>query len=322
MADVENQQASPGAADTRLHRLLHRSPQDTNESNSRLHVPSLYHGLELRHIRQSLSSTSVTPPESGSTGKPSANEQRLFLEKLFALSDQRLQGLPGIFTYLHFVEQSFQPLLDHDSAVIARLMKEPDPSPPITFWRWAVAILDVIRSLDKADTSILNIYQSLISKASLTNIAFTAEEKNFLLICIFMTTCLTSLICTPQLSLDTIKNTVQHEQKLFATQTSSETPTVQPSDAARRPFSKMIGGFRRRAWDITNVTTAPSDDLHESTLNYYCLQTIGRVRIEWVSDLTKHLEFDRQRRCVCIFKYPSFCVATAIRQSSEKVFDK
>jgi hypothetical protein len=316
MADIEDQQTIPGATDTRLHRWL-------TTPISRLRPQKPYDTLELGHVRQSSSATSVTPEKTIATRKRDKKGQQLFLEKLFALPDERLEEFQqGIDTYLHFVERSFQPLLDHGPTALNMLAKQPDTANQVTFWTWANAILDTVRSLDKADTSILNIYNSMVATASLSGPVFTAEQKNFLLLAIFVTTCWTTLICTPRLNPDTFRDPVQHEQKLFETQETSNAVAVQASDTARRPFSKMIKGFRRHTSDNNNVTASPSDDLHESTLNYYSLYTIGRVRIEWVSDLTRHLEFDRQRRCICIFKYPSFCVAMALRHKSEKAFER
>lgn len=53
--------------------------------------------------------------------------------------------------------------------------------------------------------------------------------------------------------------------------------------------------------------------IHESSVNFFPLYTVGRVRTKWVDDLASHLAFDRQFRTLSVFCLPTFCVGSILR---------
>ncbi|KAK4039377.1 hypothetical protein C8A01DRAFT_47166 [Parachaetomium inaequale] len=110
----------------------------------------------------------------------------------------------------------------------------------------------------------------------------------------------------------------------------------------RRPLSKMFYSFRESAlpameWQggqadsglasgnpspgplPSHARGADDDILYESSLNYFTLRTIGRVKLKWVDTLTAHLAFDRSTRTLSLFRYPSFCVANLLRTNDVAV---
>ena len=50
-----------------------------------------------------------------------------------------------------------------------------------------------------------------------------------------------------------------------------------------------------------------SDRLSVSHLNFKTLHKLGDVRLEFVDELSLHLEFDERTRVLKIFRYPSVC---------------
>jgi hypothetical protein len=64
---------------------------------------------------------------------------------------------------------------------------------------------------------------------------------------------------------------------------------------------------------------APSETLYESSVNYFSLQNIGRVRLEWVDMVTDHLRFNRQKRTLSLFRFPSMCIAVVMGKGGARV---
>jgi hypothetical protein len=98
----------------------------------------------------------------------------------------------------------------------------------------------------------------------------------------------------------------------------------------RRPISKMFYSFQNRAEYVEEFENHPrnefqggehsnSDMLYESSLNYFSLYTIGRVKLKWVDTLTAHLAFDRPTRTLSVFRFPSFCATNTLRTNGIKV---
>lgn len=65
-----------------------------------------------------------------------------------------------------------------------------------------------------------------------------------------------------------------------------------------------------------------TDDPFESSLTYDPLSSIGRVQLDFVNDLSRHLEFDRPIRRLHIFRSPSFCIANVLQTPNDKVLER
>lgn len=99
----------------------------------------------------------------------------------------------------------------------------------------------------------------------------------------------------------------------------------------RRPIGNMFYSFRGHAQDTETSEHHPASSgtqissghvLYESSLNYFSLYTIGRVRLQWVDTLTAHLAFDRSTRTLYVFRFPSFCVANILCKHDIQVLKK
>jgi hypothetical protein len=51
------------------------------------------------------------------------------------------------------------------------------------------------------------------------------------------------------------------------------------------------------------------DVIYPGEFNAYSLQSIAKIRIQWVDVLAPHMEFDKATNTLFLFRYPSFCVA-------------
>lgn len=94
---------------------------------------------------------------------------------------------------------------------------------------------------------------------------------------------------------------------------------------AKRPITKLFGILRGLIKDSGSTgalnAATNTDTIHESSVNFFSLHTIGRVRIKWVEDLTSHLDFNRQSRTLSIFCLPTFCVSSILRTQEVKILE-
>lgn len=70
--------------------------------------------------------------------------------------------------------------------------------------------------------------------------------------------------------------------------------------------------------DLANLASETSKEasawspIVPAEVNAHILTIILRVRIHWVDMLSLHLDYDQATRTLSFFRFPSFCVATAI----------
>ena len=97
-------------------------------------------------------------------------------------------------------------------------------------------------------------------------------------------------------------------------------------DVSKRP----IPGFLRGLGDIMpnpDLRSGASNDrrseqIHTSTLNYYALQHIGNIHVQWVDTLSAHLEFHAFSRTLMLFRFPSFCAINSLTPEQSHCFDQ
>ncbi|KAL8926614.1 MAG: hypothetical protein Q9172_001713 [Xanthocarpia lactea] len=98
-------------------------------------------------------------------------------------------------------------------------------------------------------------------------------------------------------------------------------------DIVRRPIPAVFNTLKRllflSRWQqpTDNGWSDKSVTLYLSTVNYRSLQTIGKIRIRWVDDLSSHLDFDSATRGLSVFRFPTFCALNTLRNSRDPVFD-
>ena len=244
--------------------------------------------------------------------KPSESHNRV-LKEFFGLLSGHGQQWPGIYVYFRDVEQAMQTLLDHNCDVLSKVVY------PLDAWSWALAVVAAFRELDDANASVENAYQRMLSIKGLRPGAFNSHQKTFIMIAIFATTGWLTMLFTPNITEGSLA-VLPQDQSVFRVLGYGATNAAQSVDAARRPLAKMLKGFRRCARHSETSVTG-SDEIYASSLSYHSLFTIGKIQLKWVDDFGIHMEFDRQSKCVYVFRLPSFCATTIVRKCSDKVFE-
>ncbi|KAF2759932.1 hypothetical protein EJ05DRAFT_315466 [Pseudovirgaria hyperparasitica] len=87
-------------------------------------------------------------------------------------------------------------------------------------------------------------------------------------------------------------------------------------EQGKKPLCEMLRQFgqllpiQNQSTNQTNWDPAyrPSDTLQVSLLNASTLWRIGRIEIQWVSNISSHLSFDIEKRRLLMFQLPSYCV--------------
>lgn len=80
-----------------------------------------------------------------------------------------------------------------------------------------------------------------------------------------------------------------------------------------RPLHIIFKDLRGRTAKADYSESTRSDDvLYQSSLDYFSLLTIGRVKLKWVDTLTSHLAFNRSKRTLYIFRFPSYCAINVL----------
>lgn len=170
-----------------------------------------------------------------------------------------------------------------------------------------------------------NLYKHLINDRSIVP---TAPEKDRTLLAIFAVLCWTSLTLVPVLELEQSMNT---ETDLCLSFRVKGLKIVEPSQTlldstARRPITKVFGILKGLLKDPESAgvvsAATDTDTIHESSVNFFSLNTIGRVQIKWVEDLTSHLAFDRQSRTLSVFCLPTFCVSSILRTQEVRILQQ
>ena len=88
----------------------------------------------------------------------------------------------------------------------------------------------------------------------------------------------------------------------------------QPVSGAERPICEMIQNFgpllpliREEAIPNLHDAAFSAESLYVSLPNARTLCQIGGITIEWVDNVSSHLEFDSETARLMIFRLPSFC---------------
>lgn len=84
-------------------------------------------------------------------------------------------------------------------------------------------------------------------------------------------------------------------------------------DEYPHPFHSMISTLTAKGSSSgMNYDERHDNFLYASSVNYFSLATFGRVKLEWLDDISSHLVFDRQKRKLSVFRFPSYCAAAIL----------
>lgn len=253
------------------------------------------------------------------------------------MDDPLARKWPGVHIVCSRLEAKFEALLRGEYGVIWKILKweQGAPAEGHEVWHWCLAVLREFQKLQGTgggDGSMDNILQNLIRGHPAK---FTAAEKDHALLAIFAVVCWSSMVLDPDLDLSAGQtgrpSSAAGDGRHLSFQAkgmgikneSSKTPL---SQTAKRPIGKVFRGLRG-VLEGSGPSAASTGDsetgtIHESSVNFFSLYTIGRVRIRWVEDLASHLVFDRQHRILSVFCLPSFCVGTILRAQKINVLQQ
>ncbi|KAI1313743.1 hypothetical protein F5Y03DRAFT_390044 [Xylaria venustula] len=141
-------------------------------------------------------------------------------------------------------------------------------------------------------------------------LAMLGGAPNECLLAVFAVLCWGSMLLQPRLPRDVIAAAPSLKiQQLPADHQGLKMDFVhRPVPAIFRNFQKALARRRFGGSHMINESTA----LFVSTINYHSLRTIGKVRLQWVENLSSHLEFNPRTRTLSVFRFPSFCALAII----------
>lgn len=264
---------------------------------------------------------------------------------LFGVTSDEVAPWVGAAAYCQFLEDhEFQPLLSDEYAFIWTAIGVPRPTVLADCWPWFRMVCSTLHLLPDT-ASIEDICDGVRYHASVDANAThhpTDTEKQACLIATFSVLCWGSMTLRPILHWKTVAATPrllvrQHlqSQKDHHQQGLRIEIVRRPVHAVFRNFRKVMSTSRWRqpiggsasgeSLKCPHCATASSwggsTVLYKSTLNYDSLKTIGKIRLTWVDELSNHLDFDSQNRCLSVFRFPSFCALGALEKSRGPIFD-
>lgn len=248
------------------------------------------------------------------------------VELFLGLPKDEVSMWPGTLVFCRHIEKYFVELLDPKFSIVWHLLRQKSPSTPVECWRWCFMVIETFQGLEDDDPSIEKAYRRLLENASKSPNEIEIHDKLRVLQAIFAVLCWTSATLKPLMETPTPSD---REIQAFFLEAENSSQKYSTKDL-RRPISKMFYSFRNHTDYVDGLEPLSRNDvqrsegisnemLYESSLNYFSLFTIGRIRLKWVDTLTAHLDFDRQTRILSVFRFPSFCVANALRTKDLKI---
>lgn len=243
---------------------------------------------------------------------------------------------PGILVFCHHLGSCFAELREPYFVRFWKIIGRDSPATVTDCWHWCFAVIRIFHTLDD-NASIEKAYTALVTEAREQSLEINPQEKQYVLQAIFAILCWTSALLKPVLGsesgssdAETIRLGAGHSH----CSTAENTNRKYICKDLRRPVSKMFYAFRHQTQDSEEASQQSSgiatleggrggdDVLYEASLNYFSLYTVGRLRVKWVNTLTEHLAYNRSRREISIFRFPSFCVANVLRETDVKVLQR
>ncbi|KAG8161272.1 hypothetical protein KVR01_009536 [Diaporthe batatas] len=264
---------------------------------------------------------------------------------LFGVTSDVVARWVGAAAYCQFLEdREFKPLLSDEYAFIWKAIGEPRPTVPAECWPWFRTVCSALHLV--SDTASIEDICDQVRYSALVDTTTTPHptdaEKLACLIGVFSVLCWGSMTLTPILHWKTIASP---PRLLIRQSLQSQNDHHQQGlkiDIVRRPVHAIFRNFRKimttSRWRQPIGGSISGDNpkcphcaatggvggstvLYKSTLNYDSLKTIGKIRLRWVHELSSHLDFDSQNRCLYIFRFPSFCALGALGKSRAPIFD-
>lgn len=261
----------------------------------------------------------------------SSSPHRAAIDLLFGLPNSFIEEWPGILLFLMHVEHNLSSAIHPQDGIVRRLLDDWHSDPRQIAWKWCFAVIHAIETFRSDQVSIDNVYQKLVSDSGCSSTSFSPQDMDAVYRTIFAILCWTSMCFEPVL-VSTPSPTSTAASNVLSPWVKGPHQSLSWRDF-KRPIVKIFKMFSKRLPAESSQGNEPSivpsvisidpgsttETVYESIVNYYTLQKIGHVRLEWVDTITDHLRFDPYTRTLSLFRLPTFCLAVVVSQKSAEV---
>ncbi|KAH6649418.1 hypothetical protein F5144DRAFT_479266 [Chaetomium tenue] len=241
------------------------------------------------------------------------------LECLFRLpKKQLLTWHPGSRSFCRHLETCFSPLLSAEYAPIWRTLGKETPDSPRGCWQ-LFRDVHVAISACSEKSSIEDVWKMVCTlngppASTLPLDAVPVKDHAPLFILVFSVICWSTMTLQPKLNWPEFCG----EPSLMVHRQVLDQDTLRIESSVQRPIPALFGQFHRAMstsrWrhPIGEATGDTSEALEVACLNYASLRDIAKINLDWVTDLTSHLDFDATNRRLSVYKFPTFCALSAV----------
>ena len=251
------------------------------------------------------------------------------LESLFGLPRNQVEKWPGIIAYCKYLETCFQTICLEEYRSVWKSSNLPTPCTGASCWPWFNSICIALLKLQQDDYSIKDIWGNVRSASSVSETLKSEDEYNTNgEIAVFAALCWATMTLHPLL----LSSERKGQQSLAIRYHGRNCPGLNLSFAERpipttfRDIQRTLPGGRwhqplgssnRNDYDNSESSVT----LYVSTLNYATLQAISKIRLEWVDNISNHLDFDPTSRKLYVFRFPSFCALNTLRANHSPILE-
>jgi hypothetical protein len=260
------------------------------------------------------------------------------IDLVFGLPHSCLVQWPGILVFFAYLETKFSQYFDdsHDGA--NKILSRPSPErggDRVVGWEWCLAVSRALKDLqrdefDIQDTSVGSVFDTILQKSDPSVHALTQAETDEAYRAIFACLCWMSMTLLPIKGAQVARSPPQALSSPAPRAWVKGSKQTLSAHSLRRPVARMFRMFRQRVVDqqrqqpqqqqhqvIDSLpsgavppvpSTGASEILYQSSLNFFSLDKIGHVRLEWVDTITGHLRFNHQQRILGLFRFPTMCI--------------
>lgn len=242
------------------------------------------------------------------------DQRRNLLQTLFGIDDKTRSDWPGTELYLVYLEAQFKLVGNARFEEIWPLLGFQLPPTISDGLRFISMVAASCKSTRKEGLSIDELLQSVLASTEISR----EDISNQLTIsnrqAIFTVVSWLTMLVQPSSNVFGGRLHIIVDKKLEALQES------QSQDRSPTPIFSLFRGFGclvpSEARESNRHREAPSNVLDVSSLNYFCLKTIGKVNIKWTHTLDSHLMFHQRTRTLSLFGFPTFCALNIIAESN------
>ncbi|KAL4900843.1 hypothetical protein BDW74DRAFT_91076 [Aspergillus multicolor] len=231
---------------------------------------------------------------------------------IFGVSAEDARTYPGLFVYCQHLEAEYDRLsADPTSQTMRSLIHA-----PATCWSWYSTIINAWGTLgpnERENPTLEQLIAPYISNHT------TTEQKASIMQAFVNTFCLVSASLAPSIPVAPPEPALtRSEPQVFtlkAKYAGRYCSAVRSDSEHMQQLFSHFGKSRSVPQDNSGVNNR-SEFLSIAKVNFACLSTIGRVRLEWVDTMSAHLLFDHRTRTLSVYSYPSVCVACILGSGS------